>query len=151
MTGDEAYQRRLALSRGQPLNDPPSARPAAETGDEAYQRRLALSQQRTEPVQLPIREVPRVPSPPPLAYNPFAPPANIPPPPPVQATIGTSEADFEARLKHSRDAAAAVAARLAKIVATTPAVPEGNSEVPVEMQAQVDELSVFFTRVLSNY
>ena len=36
MTGDEAYQRRLALSRGQ-VEDP-APPPQAETGDEAYHR-----------------------------------------------------------------------------------------------------------------
>lgn len=100
MTGDEAYQRRLALSRSHnvPSRTPPVV---AETGEEAYLRRAALSQQ-------PVIEVQREPSPPALAYNPFAPPTNIPPPPPAP-----TGAEYEARLKQSREAAAAIVAKLA--------------------------------------
>ena len=132
MSGEEVYARRLALSQSivAPRASSPDPLPIAETGEEAYQRRLAMSQVRGIPVPVherapaPVRE----PSPaqetePPLSFNPFAPPSVPPPPPvPMQPSSGTGvqEPDFEARLKHSREAAAAVAARLAKLAASAP-------------------------------
>ncbi|KAI6131861.1 hypothetical protein EV401DRAFT_2065446 [Pisolithus croceorrhizus] len=65
-----------------------------ETGEEAYQRRLAMSRglQSTAPPFHPSSSVPATqslpaqspppPSPPRLAYNPFTPPSSVPPPPP---------------------------------------------------------------------
>lgn len=125
-----------------PSTTPPTALPKDETGDEAYQRRLAMSQARVMPVSEP--EPIRIPSPEPektLSFNPFAPPF-VPPPPapaPDMTSTATNDPDFEARVKHSRDAAAAVAARLAKIAS---AAAEGNgtagdeSTPPTEMMEE---------------
>ncbi|KAI0032328.1 hypothetical protein K488DRAFT_78528 [Vararia minispora EC-137] len=168
MTGDEAYQRRLAMSA-------PAPPPSTETGDDAYQRRLAMSQPRPQPqdesaedayarratisAQAPIaplvqssfqpqpppsrsqsppsapQAVPfssepppfppqHHPSPPPSPpsftgdYNPFA-PRDVPPPPPPPAAVKDA---FEARVQNSRNAAAAIAAKLAAL-APGPSVP----------------------------
>jgi len=156
VTGDEAYQRRLAMSKGFPATaqvtasqdtdafassgiisqssdssqpplppastlagdedaapgltaPPPAAPPVAETGEEAYLRRLALSQGRAQPSATPIP--PPIPAvvqdPPTLAYNPFAPRAA--PPPPSAIPPSTLEDD---RVRSSREAAAAIAAKL---------------------------------------
>ena len=125
ITGEEAYARRLAMSQGivPAVPAPPAAPPREETGDEAYQRRLALSQglstsiSQPEPIKATSPEPEKT-----LSYNPFA-PSFVPPPPPAPApNPGPSsvlDADFEARLKHSRDAAAAVAARLAKLASAS--------------------------------
>jgi hypothetical protein len=96
LTGDEAYQRRLAMSNASPV-----VPPRAETGDEAYQRRLAISTAASQPTASP----PKQPSPPPLAYNPFAPPSVAPPPPP-SGSSGDVVLDDRAK------AAAAIAAKL---------------------------------------
>ncbi|KAF9053600.1 hypothetical protein BDZ89DRAFT_1098149 [Hymenopellis radicata] len=114
LTGDEAYLRRLAMSKPQPqptISPPePQALPAApEMGEEAYLRRLAMSsripaQQASQP--------PRPESPPTLAYNPFAPPS-VPPPPP-----GPPVSAIDARAK----AAAAIAARLSAVANNTSTV-----------------------------
>ncbi|KAF7338360.1 DNA-damage-repair/toleration protein DRT111, chloroplastic [Mycena venus] len=128
LTGDEAYQRRLAMSAGRrppspplapsypstaPVDDDedaipglssnaPAAPPREETGDEAYLRRVAMaSVSRPPPPPPPARS----PSPPALAYNPFAPPS-VPPPPPGPPP--SMAAALDARVK----AAAAIAARL---------------------------------------
>ncbi|KAJ7452503.1 hypothetical protein B0H11DRAFT_2161585 [Mycena galericulata] len=119
LSGDEAFQRRLAMSA---LRRPPSPDysmtapadddaipglsigsavppPPAETGDEAYLRRVAMASLNRPPPPA------RSPSPPTLAYNPFAPPS-VPPPPPGPPP--SMAAALDARVK----AAAAIAARL---------------------------------------
>lgn len=100
----------------------------AETGDEAYQRRLAMSQglRPTAPPFIPSQPLPvppivaEPPSPPRLAYNPFAPPANIPPPPPP----GQIMSGFEDKVK----AAANIAAKLSALAATASTTSAGDSE-----------------------
>ncbi|KAG6911486.1 hypothetical protein DXG01_014560 [Tephrocybe rancida] len=130
-TGEEAYQRRLAMSTGIQTAPPPVAHAddeeggipdsfidaptptaAAQTGDEAYLRRLAMSTMNRPPPPNPVSP----PSPPPLAYNPFA-PASVPPPPP--GPPGTMPSEIEAKVK----AAAAIAARLSALAGSAPAAP----------------------------
>ncbi|KAF7322913.1 G-patch domain-containing protein [Mycena chlorophos] len=105
MTGDEAYQRRLAMSAPRPPPSPPRSAdpdgipglsgarqpPMVETGEDVHLRRAAMSSASQPP-------------PPSLAYNPFAPPSVPPPPGPPSALA----AAVDARTK----AAAAIAARL---------------------------------------
>ncbi|KAI5119082.1 hypothetical protein M0805_004855 [Coniferiporia weirii] len=126
MTGDEAYARRLALSKGISIGPATvSALPPAETGDEAYLRRMRMSQSQPQISPSPVprhvtpeaepRSEPEVESErPSLSFNPFAPPSV---PPPAGASGDTQDPEFEARVKSSREAAAAVAARLAKLAA----------------------------------
>lgn len=129
LTGDEAYARRLALSHGATNISPPVPLPLAETGDEAYQRRLAMSMPQAPPVIAPAPARIPSPEPPTLSFNPFAPPSVPPPPsaiPPSNATSASAlDPEFEARLKSSRDAAAAVAAKLAKLASA--AASEGST------------------------
>lgn len=119
LTGDEAFQRRLAMSRQQAAKSPsppPAPPPLAETGEDAYLRRLAISK--------PIVEAPQPPpSPPPLAYNPFAPPS-IPPPP--SGGPSSSSLSLDERVK----AAAAIAAKLSAL---------GSAAAAVTAPPQVDE------------
>ncbi|KAG6832369.1 hypothetical protein H0H92_002637 [Tricholoma furcatifolium] len=126
MTGDEAYQRRLAMSRGPPPAPPvadtsiheednqemPAPALAPQTGDEAYLRRVAMSTMNRPPPAPPVSP----PSPPPLAYNPFA-PVSAPPPPP--GPPGSMPSQLEAKVK----AAAAIAARLGALAGSAPAAP----------------------------
>lgn len=131
LTGDEAYQRRLAMTMGQavPSSVSETSHPAVAiplTGDEAYLRRLAMSQgQNTSPAPTPqfTAALSTVPA------NPFVSSVVSPPVPIVQAPVATSP-EFEERLKTSREAAAAVAARLAKLAAAAPADPETPQEPP---------------------
>ncbi|KAH0583934.1 hypothetical protein H2248_009522 [Termitomyces sp. 'cryptogamus'] len=124
MTGDEAYQRRLAMSNPVQSAPPPvasaedetpsvsmEAAPAVQTGDEAYLRRVAMSTMKRAPPPEPVSP----PSPPPLAYNPFAPPS-VPPP---SGPPGTAPSEIEAKVK----AAAAIAARLSALAGSAPAAP----------------------------
>jgi len=143
LTGDEAYQRRLALTAQRRPEAPPQPTaalipndndeipglsasnttailPPTETGEEVYLRRLAMSALGKQP-QAHTTAPPVSPSsPPPLAYNPFAPPSSIPPPPPP----GSMPMELEAKVK----AAAAIAARLSALAASAPSEPSGPAE-----------------------
>ncbi|KIJ68951.1 hypothetical protein HYDPIDRAFT_105493 [Hydnomerulius pinastri MD-312] len=107
----------------------------AETGDEVYQRRLAMSQGLRPqappftPASAPqITPIAQPPSPPALAYNPFAPPANVPPPPPP----GQIPSGFEDKVK----AAASIAAKLSALAATAGA--SGSSSVSTPQPSEED-------------
>jgi len=102
MSGDDAYARRMAISSGQA----PSL--VEETGDDAYQRRAALSSLPQVHQPEPSRE-----SPPPLAYNPFA-PVSVPPPPPGPPP------SIEDEVARKREAAAAIAAKFGALAAIQP-------------------------------
>lgn len=120
LTGDEAYQRRLAMSTARaPSPDIPPPREElsslmmAQSGEEAYLRRLAMStMNRDSSASTPAPMPPppeRQPSPPTLAYNPFA-PSSAPPPPSGPPGL---PGDFGEKAK----AAAAIAARLSALAA----------------------------------
>ena len=131
MTGEEAYLRRLAMSsrpagRPEPVSATPELRVLGsqplDDDEEAHRARTETSRQ---PEARDVGEAP-----PPFDGAAFAPPPSVPPPPafvlsgpaPVQA-----QGDFEARVKAQRDAAAAIAARLAAI-----APPAEGSSAPDE-------------------
>lgn len=150
MTGDEAYARRLALSQGRVPNAPaasvvpsaptptPSVPPPAETADEVDEPRLGMGMPQMQP-QPPAAPQYSPPSPPTLAYNPFAPPS-VPPPPPGGFGVpppDTATTEFEERVRSSREAAAAVAARLAQLAALEPANSGEGSSATSEKEKSV--------------
>ena len=110
-TGEEAYLRRVAMSQGPPAppSQPAPVQPPAITGDEAYQRRVALSSQQV-PMPPPPQQQPSEPSDSP-GYNSFT--QSVPPPPSsiTSATSAGDVPDFEERVRNSRNAAAAIAAK----------------------------------------
>lgn len=171
MTGDEAYQRRLAMSAGfkrssPPPPTPPTAVPSftpssfkpdvpidlasglndeaeeddipgisaaprsapalatqAESSEEAYRNRLAMFQQtHAVPVRSPTPEQPS------LAYNPFAPTAFVPPPSAAGLPVAGSVLSDE-KVKSSREAAAAIAARLAALAPPATAADSSDSAI----------------------
>ncbi|PFH54403.1 hypothetical protein AMATHDRAFT_83440 [Amanita thiersii Skay4041] len=157
LTGEEAYQRRLAMSSGMksapvapaPSADDPETIPSLSigdatppapasvnmTGEEAYLRRVAMSTMgnRSQPPQPP----PVARSPPPLAYNPFAPPAVSAPPPGPPPPPASNE--LEDRIK----AAAAIAAKLGALAKAepssstpTPPLPPSSEENPKSSEPQ---------------
>ncbi|KAJ7097999.1 hypothetical protein B0H15DRAFT_636912 [Mycena belliarum] len=144
-TGDDAFQRRLAMSTARVPVPPPSASdyppappadeampgmslsntpsappPATETGDEAYLRRVAMASQ-SRPPPPPTRPL----SPSTLAYNPFAPPS-VPPPPPGPPP--SMSAALDARVK----AAAAIAARLGALGGASDSTAPPSAEPPAK-------------------
>ncbi|KAH8117579.1 hypothetical protein DFH11DRAFT_1575878 [Phellopilus nigrolimitatus] len=133
LTGDEAYARRLALSQGVSAvaAAPAPPPPTLEVNDDAYLPRLAINpSQGADGVSSPD------PEPPSLSFNPFAPPS-VPPPPAAISPLASGSAtnpEFEARVKNSREAAAAVAARLAKLAALAP--PEGSAVEEASAKAE---------------
>ncbi|GJE98100.1 hypothetical protein PsYK624_143220 [Phanerochaete sordida] len=168
LTGDEAYQRRLAMSKGiQPdtssapslapafapassnvvrppgsdheddIPSAPSVRPpVAESGEEAYLRRLALSQQKP-PEPIPRAET-KTPEPPALAYNPFVPTASIPPP--AAAGLPSSGVALsEEKVRSSREAAAAIAAKLRALRPPESTAPGSGTSTPPLDAAQPPE------------
>ncbi|KAF8447492.1 hypothetical protein L210DRAFT_978761 [Boletus edulis BED1] len=116
---------------------PASSIDRAETGDEAHQRRIAMSEglRPTAPPFIPSQPPPmpssvaEPPSPPRLAYNPFAPPTNVPPPP----ILG----GFEDKVK----AAANIAARLSALAATAGASSTGSGDSGDNSPAPLEEES----------
>jgi splicing factor 45 len=90
MTGDEAYQRRLAMSSGLQQSTPSVAAVDRNmSGDAAHARRS------------------------PLAYNPFA-PVSVPSPPPGPPP------SIEDQIARKREAAAAIAAKFSALAAVQP-------------------------------
>ncbi|EAU88587.2 DRT111 [Coprinopsis cinerea okayama7 len=147
LSGEDAYLRRLAMSQGRsypPLVEPdavegssavptptppPAAPPREQTGDEAYLRRLAMSTRPAAPPP-PMRTA----SPPPLAYNPFAPPTVPPPPAVVAPPVGTAPS-LENKAEEMKKQAAAIAARLSAMAsagAATSASPTPPVQTPEE-------------------
>lgn len=119
-TGEEAYLRRVAMSQGPPssLSKPAPLQPPPSTGEETYQRCEALSSRQTSPPLPQNQREPSEPASDSSGYNPFAPQSALPPPPP--SIPGTASADnvnpdFEARVRNSRNAAAAIAARFSAL------------------------------------
>ncbi|KAJ7172560.1 hypothetical protein C8R46DRAFT_1086398 [Mycena filopes] len=162
-SGDEAFQRRLAMSAVRPVSPPPSAPdhswtpdddddiipglsmntrtaapPPTETGDEAYLRRVAMASlsRPAPPPPLPARSL----SPPTLAYNPFAPPS-VPPPPPGPPP--SMNAALDARVK----AAAAIAARLGALAGAS----ETASAPPVEPPSKKPDPHGFAARLMAKW
>lgn len=125
LTGDEAYARRLALSQGRASaptttvipSVPPKLTPVVEISDQVYPRNMAMDQPQIRPQ--PEASVLNIG----LAMTTTFTPSQLPPTDlPVSAMPQLSN-ELEERLKSSREAAAAVAARLSQVVANAPAEP----------------------------
>ncbi|KAI0350206.1 hypothetical protein OH77DRAFT_1091580 [Trametes cingulata] len=100
-----------------PAAVPAPAPPVAQSGEEAFLRRLAMSQQATpQPAPSPLPFV----SPPPPAFTPPFPPPVVPPPPVNAPTPALSEE----KVRNSKQAAAAIAARLSALA------PKGGASAP---------------------
>jgi splicing factor 45 len=116
LTGDEAFQRRLAMS-GRPRSPTLTSVPVSQIMEEDQppieldeEGNLSLPEMSITHDPAPFYDPP---SPPALSFNPFAPPS-VPPPPP--GPPGTSiPSEFEAKAK----AAAAIAAKLGALAAAS--------------------------------
>ncbi|KAH9180256.1 hypothetical protein EDB89DRAFT_1840916 [Lactarius sanguifluus] len=152
ITGEEAYQRRLAMSSGfQHASLATSSAPAdsleatigtvvgrpvphtrAETGEEVYLRRVALSQ--PGPPSAPPKVTP--PSDFPERYLVASQPALSPPPSiPSAPSASNITADFGERVRNSRNAAAAIAA---KFSAFAPPAEGGDSLEPAPEENELE-------------
>ncbi|KAJ1310129.1 hypothetical protein OPQ81_006874 [Rhizoctonia solani] len=161
-SGEEAYLRRLAMSTRAARDPPPNIEEpvatVATSGDEAYARRLAMTQAMTQsPANNPTLnaypqfapatqpEGPPAPAPPeddPIPSPPVAtPPESEPAPVPVLAPAPTGPApgteEFDAQVRAKREAAAAIAARLAKLAGAAPNQPPAPA--PALPQQATDE------------
>jgi len=114
-TGEEVYLRRLAMSQPGPQPAPPKVTPAqlpSDKGEDLYQQPGAPSGQLTPLLPLHTQQVPSDPSDLPEC-NSIAPQPVPPPPPPLSGAPSaiTVTPDFEERVRNSRNAVAAIAAR----------------------------------------
>ena len=126
LTGDEAFQRRLAMS-ARPRSPPATSVSAIEEDLSSHGRQPPVESD--EEISVHRSEDPAPPlSPPTLAYNPFAPPSVPLPPPGPPSTFIPSE--FEAKAK----AAAAIAAKLGALAAVST-----SSEPQVPISPVVEE------------
>lgn len=123
----------LDVALGDDVTEPPAVSvDRAETGDEAYQRRLALSQGLrptvspfipSQPPPMPS-SVAEPPSPPRSAYNPFAPPTNVPPPP------GQFPSGLEDRVKAAANIAARLSALAPPVGASSAGSGDSGTDSP---------------------
>lgn len=128
LTGDEAFQRRLAMS-GRPRSPTLTSVPVSQITEED-ETPIELEEGNLGPPDMSITHDPAPfydpPSPPALSFNPFAPPS-VPPPPP--GPPGTSiPSEFEAKAK----AAAAIAAKLGALAAAAASSESQEPTPPVE-------------------
>ena len=130
-TGEEAYLRRVAMSQAPPPPpyQPAPVQPPPITGDEAYQRRVALSSQQ---VPVPVPQPQQQPSEPSdlSGYNSFTQSVRQPPPSIPGITSVGDVPDFEERVRNSRNAAAAIAAKFSTF--EPPGEVKDSSEPPSE-------------------
>lgn len=157
ITGDDAYQRRLAMSAGlQQSNNMVVDR--SMSGDDAYARRLAMSSGQTPSLQKEetgndayergtavslVSQVhqPEKPSSPSLAYDPFA-PVSVPSPPPGPPP------SIEDEIARKREAAAAIAAKFSALAAVQP--PEEPTPTP-QNPVQRPDPSTFAERMMARW
>ena len=162
LTGDEAYQRRLAMSAGRPRVSPPPVvipspegpRPdpsflSVERGEDAYLR-LAMSSGPAvhSPSPLPPSEIvtpARSVSPPALAYNPFM--SSAPPPPPPAGIPPSLSGDLEEK----RKTAAAIAARLGAIANARSAAPQPPANVAEDDDGSRPDPHSFAQRMMAKW
>lgn len=142
----------LDTALGDDVVEPPATSvDPAETGEEAHQRRLAMSQglQPTAPPFIPSQppsappSIAEPPSPPHLAYNPFAPPANVPPPP------GQIPSGFQDKVKAAANIAAKLSALAATAGAISTGSGESGTNSPAP-PLPMEEESAPKRSVLSN-